>query len=58
MVEVDGSGIVRGNRRCQHRDSNKEHQEQDPNHSQGLVAKSACKGHRWAIIAYCLRQQG
>ncbi len=58
MVEVDGRGIVRGNGRRQHGDRNEEHQEQDANDSQGLVAKSARKGHRWVIIAYCSRQQG
>ena len=55
VIEIDGSGIVRGNGRRQHRDGNEEHQEQDANDSEGLVAKSARKGHRWPMIAYCSR---
>ena len=53
MIQVDGSGIVRRNGRRQHRDGNEEHQEQDANDSEGLVAKSASEGHRWPMIAYC-----
>src|ERR1700744_5375546 len=48
VIQVDRRGIIRGDGRRQHRDGNEKHQKQDANDSQGLVAKRAGKGHRWA----------